>query len=65
VLSKRQGLVRDVTYFARLFQGRELEALLVDSGFHQIDCGITMVSHPKVDDYGLLTKRMLVSAQKP
>ena len=65
VLSKRQGLIRDVTYFARLFQGRELEALLVDSGFHQIDCGITMVSHPKVDDYGLLTKRMLVSAEKP
>jgi len=65
VLSKRRGLVRDVTYFARLFQPKELEALLTESGFQQIDCGGLLVSHPKADDYGLLNKRMLVTAYKP
>jgi D-alanine-D-alanine ligase len=65
VMSKRRGLVRDVTYFARLFQPKELEALLTESGFQQIDCGGLLVSHPKADDYGLLNKRMVVTAHKP
>lgn len=65
VLSKRRGLVRDVTYFARLFQRQELEDLLAGSGFHQINCAGTLVSQPRVDDYGLLSKRMLVTAHKP
>lgn len=65
VLSKRRGLIRDVTYFARLFQPQELELLLAKSGFHQINCGGTLVAHPKADDYGLLSKRMLVTAHKP
>ncbi len=65
VLNKRGGLVRDVTYFARLFQRQELEELLTDSGFHQINCAGTLVSHPRAGDYGLLSKRMLVTAHKP
>jgi len=65
VLSKQRGLIRDVSYFARLFQRQELEALLADSGFHEINSAGTMVSHPKVDDYGLLGKRMVVTALKP
>ncbi len=65
VLSKRRGLVRDVTYFARLFQPEELEALLAESGFHRINSAGTMVSQPKVGDYGLLSKRMVVTAHKP
>ena len=65
VLSKRGGLVRDVTYFARLFQPEELEALLAESGFHRINSAGTMVSQPKVGDYGLLSKRMVVTAHKP
>ena len=65
VLSKERGLIRDVRYFARLFQPQDLEALLTESGFQQIDCGGLLVSHPKADDYGLLNKRMLVTAYKP
>ena len=65
VMSKERGLVRDVTYFARLFQPQELKILLADSGFNQIDCAGTLVSHPKPGDYGLLGKRMLVIAYKP
>jgi D-alanine-D-alanine ligase len=65
VISKRSGLIRDVTYFARLFRRKELEVLLAGSGFKQISCAGTLVSHPKPDDYGLLSKRMLVTAQKP
>jgi D-alanine-D-alanine ligase len=65
VLSKGRGLIRDVTYFARLFQPQELEKLLADSGFRKISCGSTLVSHPKAGDYGLLSKRILVTADKP
>jgi D-alanine-D-alanine ligase len=64
VMSKRRGLVRDVSYFARLFQPQELEALLAESGFHKINAATTMVSQPKVGDYGLLSKRMVVTAHK-
>ena len=65
VLSKERGLIRDVRYFARLFQPQDMEALLTECGFEQIDCGGLLVSHPKADDYGLLNKRMLVTALKP
>ena len=65
VVSKRRGLIRDVTYFARLFRRKELEVLLAGSGFKQISCAATLVSHPKPDDYGLLSNRMLVTAEKP
>jgi D-alanine-D-alanine ligase len=65
VLSKERGLVRDATYFARLFGLDELEALLTDSGFGEIDGGTTLVSQAKAGDYGLLTRRMIVTASKP
>ena len=65
VLSKRRGLIRDVKYFARLFQHQEIEALLTGSGFHEVNCTGTLISHPRVGDYGLLGKRMVVTAQKP
>jgi len=65
VVSKRSGLIRDVTYFARLFRHKELEVLLVDSGFKQINCAGKLVSHPRPGDYGLLGKRMVVTAEKP
>jgi D-alanine-D-alanine ligase len=65
VISKRSGLIRDVTYFARLFHPEELEVLLAGSGFRQISCGDTLVSHAQPGDYGLLSKRMLVTAHKP
>ena len=65
VLSKEGGLIRDVSYFARLFQPQDMEALLTESGFQHIDCGGILVSHPTADDYGLLNKRMLVTAYKP
>jgi D-alanine-D-alanine ligase len=65
VLSKGNGLIRDVTYFARLFQRKELEVLLTHSGFKEITSVGKLVSHPKPGDYGLLSKRMVVTAEKP
>jgi D-alanine-D-alanine ligase len=65
VLNKQHGLVRDLTYFARLFRFDELETLLKASGFKQIKCATTFSSHPRADDYGLLGKRMLITARKP
>ncbi|UCG12989.1 MAG: methyltransferase domain-containing protein [Deltaproteobacteria bacterium] len=65
VLSKQRGLVRDINYFARLFRRRELETLLADSGFQRISFEGTLISHPTAKDYGLLTRRMLVTARKP
>jgi len=65
VLSKVRGLIRDATYFARLFQPQELKVLLAASGFQQINFSAAFVSHGKPDDYGLLSNRMLVTACKP
>jgi len=65
VVSKRSGLIRDVSYFARLFRHKELEELLADSGFKQITRAGKLVSHPRPGDYGLLDKRMVVTAEKP
>jgi D-alanine-D-alanine ligase len=65
VLSKSRGLIRDMNYFARLFGQREIKALLSGSGFVQINSAGSMVSQPKEDDYGLLSNRMLITAQKP
>ena len=65
VLSKENGLIRDVTYFARLFRHKELEVLLADSGFKEITSVGTLVSHPRPGDYGLLNERMVVTAEKP
>ena len=65
VLSKENGLIRDVRYFARLFRHKELEVLLADSGFKEITSVGTLVSHPRPEDYGLLSKRMVVTAEKP
>jgi len=65
VVSKRSGLIRDVTYFARLFRRKELEVLLADSGFNLITYAGKLVSHPRPADYGLLGKRMVVTAEKP
>ena len=41
--------------------------LLYRQGYftQQIDCGGLLISHPTADDYGLLNKRMLVTAFKP
>ena len=65
VVSKQGGLIRDITYFARLFQPKELEVLLAGSGFHQISCAGKLVSLSSAEDYGLLSNRMLVTAEKP
>jgi D-alanine-D-alanine ligase len=64
VLSKKRGLIRDASYFARLFRTQELKVLLTASGFHQITFGGAFIAHSKPDDYGLLTNRMVVTAEK-
>ena len=64
-LSKDSGLIRDATYFARLFRYAELEALLKESGFQQINRAGSLASQPRVGDYGLLSNRMLVTARRP
>jgi len=65
VLSKGRGLIREATYFARLFQPQELAVLLAASGFQQVNCRGAFVAHSIPDDYGLLANRMLVTAEKP
>lgn len=64
VMSKSRGLIRDVNYFARLFGQREIEALLTNSGFIQINSAGSMVLRPMESDYGLLSNRLLITARK-
>ncbi len=64
VISKREGLIRDVGYCTRLYSKEKISGMLCDAGFHWIDVRKDFVSHGKGDDYGCMTNRMIVIAGK-
>ncbi len=62
VLSKERGLVRDITYFTRLFYRDELYRLFSSEGFKDISFIGEFKPHGSDGDYGMLTNRVIVSA---
>jgi D-alanine-D-alanine ligase len=65
VISKRRGLVRDETYCTRLYSPEKIAGLLNSAGFSPIAIQKGFVSHKHKGDYGSMTNRMIVTAQKP
>jgi D-alanine-D-alanine ligase len=65
VISKRTGLIRDGNYCSRLYSSGKISGLLRSAGFSSIDIHKGFVSHRKKDDYGTMTNRMIVIAQRP
>jgi len=64
VISKRKGLIRDVTYCTQLYSPEKITAMLTSTGFDTISTQKDLVSHEDKLDYGLMTNRMIVIAHK-
>jgi len=65
VISKIQGLIRDETYCARLYSPEKISELFRSVGFSSITIQKDFVSHKKKGDYGSMTNRIIVIAQRP
>ncbi len=65
VISKKKGLIRDESYCARLYSPEKITASLRSGGFSSVVIQRDFVSHKEKADYGCMTNRMIVVAQRP
>ena len=64
VISKTKGLIRDEKYCTRLYSAEKISELLSSVGFSFITIQKDFVSHRENADYGCMTNRMIVTAQR-
>ena len=64
VISKRRGLIRDEGYCVRLYSRERITAMLTSAGFSDIQVQMDFSPHGKNGDYGCMTNRMIVIAEK-
>lgn len=64
VISKTEGLIRDATYCTRLYSPEKITATLQSVGFGPVTIQKDFVSHEEGGDYGVMTNRMIVIADK-
>lgn len=64
VISKMKGMIRDATYCTRLYSPEKITILLTSAGFTSVTIQKDFVSHGEKGDYGLMTNRMIVIADK-
>jgi D-alanine-D-alanine ligase len=64
VISKTKGLIRDETYRINLYSREKIEAMLKSAGFERIFLQKDGPTHDEEGDYGCMTNRMIVIAQK-
>ncbi len=64
VLSKSQGLIRDMTYCTRLYSDEGITQILKSNGFPQVNIMKNFQAHEQTCDYGFLTNRTIVVAEK-
>ena len=64
VISKKKGLIRDGHYCGRIYEKEKIKQSLENSGFKNISVQNNLSLHNQIGDYGFLTSRMLVTAQK-
>jgi D-alanine-D-alanine ligase len=64
VISKMKGVIRDATHCTRLYSPEKIKGLLRSAGFPSVTFQKDFVSHDKKGDYGLMTNRMIVIADK-
>ena len=65
VISKIKGFMRDVTYCTRLYSPEKISNLLKSKGFSSVTIQKDFVSHKEKGDYGSMTNRIIVIAQRP
>ena len=64
VISKKRGGIRDETYCIRLYSEEEIAAMLAWAGFSSVNIQKDYVSREKREDYGCMTSRIMVIADK-
>ncbi len=64
VMCKNRGMIRDATYCTRLYSPEKVTTMLKSAGFTSVTIQKDFVSHGKKGDYGLMTNRMIVIADK-
>lgn len=64
VISKTRGMIRDSTYCTRLYSPEKITKMLTSAGFAFVTIHKDFVSHGEEGDYGLMTNRMIVIADK-
>ena len=64
VICKTRGMIRDSTYCTRLYSPEKITKMLRSTGFASIVIQKDFVSHGAEGDYGLMTNRMIVIADK-
>ena len=64
VISKTKGMIRDATYCTHLYSPEKITTLLTSAGFASATIQKDFVSHGEKGDYGLMTNRMIVIAEK-
>jgi D-alanine-D-alanine ligase len=64
VLCKTRGMIRDATYCTRLYTPEKIRSLLKSAGFTSAAIQKDFVSHGEKGDFGLMTNRMIVIAEK-
>ena len=65
VISRKKGLIKDGTYLSRLYSKGKIKAILRKAGFTKVKVRDNLRLHNKKKDYGFLTSRIIVTAQKP
>lgn len=64
VVSRERGLLREGTYCERLFKEEELRDMLRRAGFDRVGFLTEFCSHANPGDYGFLTQRVIVTAER-
>ena len=64
-ISKRRGLLRDASYYERLYSKTRISQLLKKVGFKNIKIKKDVSLHKIRQDFGFLTSRIFVTATKP
>ena len=64
VVSKSKGLIRDRTYCTRLYSPEKITKLLKEAGYSSVSYQNNFMNREKGLDYGCMTNRMVVAAQK-
>lgn len=64
VRSEKKGLIRDSTYCIRLYSPQKISSLLSSEGFTSVQFRKDFMNREKGGDFGCMTNRMVVTAQK-
>jgi len=64
VISKKRGQIRDERYYTRLYSEEKIAEMLASAGFSSVNIRKDFVSHGEEGDYGCMTNRMIVIANK-